>query len=403
MSKKSTLAFLAAALLASAALPTVAIAPTIAAPEETTPAKAPAPPAIRVVAAEERDIVEKLSVSGTIVAREEANAGTDLNGMTINQLNADQGDHVKKGQVLAVLDRSALDTQMAQNEASRIQAETNIAQTESQIADAEVAVRQAKEALVRAEALHNKGFATQADFDSAVNAKDSANAKLETAKRTLQWSKSQIAVIEAQEKSIQIQIDKTEVKAPCDGLVLSRNATLGGVVSSSGGPLFRLALQNEFELAADVAETALPKLAQGMPSEISIAGWSAPVVGKIRLIAPEVNQTSRLGMIRISLPADPAPRVGNFGRASIETLHRRGIAVPASAVIYSGSDAFLQRVEDGRVSSVPVKLGARTEGYVEVVSGIAAGEEVVARAATFVADGDMVTPVRGEKTGAIQP
>src|SRR5262245_20408430 len=308
MSRKSAFALLCAALLASAALPTVAIAPTVAAPEATAPAAAPTPPAIRVVAAEERDGVEKLSVSGTIVAREEANAGTDLNGMIVNQLNADQGDHVKKGQVLAVLDRSTLDTQMAQNEASRIQAEASIAQTESQIADAEVAVRQAKEALERADALHKKGFATQADLDNATNSKDSAVARLETAKRALQWSKSQIAIIEAQEKSIQIQIDKTEVKAPCDGLVLSRNATLGGVVSSSGDPLFRIALKNEFELAADVAETALPRLVHGMPAEINVAGWSAPVVGKIRLIAPEVNQTSRLGMIRISLPSEPAPR-----------------------------------------------------------------------------------------------
>jgi HlyD family secretion protein len=401
MSKKSKIALLAA-LLASAALPNVAIAPGMAA-QEAAPAKAPTPPAIRVVSAETREIVEKRSVTGTIVAREEANAGTDLNGMTILQLNADQGDHVTKGEVLAVLDRSALDTQLAQNEASRIQAEANISQTESQIADAEVAVRQAGEALDRAAALHKKGFATQADLDNAVNAKDSATAKLETAKRTLEWSKAQIAVIEAQEKSIRIQIGKTEVKAPGDGLVLARNATLGGVVSSQGGPLFRIALNNEFELAADIPEAALPKLSQGMPVEITVAGWPAPVEGKIRLISPEVNQTSRLGMIRISLPADPAPRVGNFGRAEIEVLHRRGIAVPISAVIYQDTDAFLQKVVSGKVSTVPVKLGARADGYVEVLSGIAEGDEVVARAGTFVADGDMVTPVRDDQTGAIKP
>jgi HlyD family secretion protein len=402
MSRKSASALLAIALLASAALPTVAVAPGMAA-QVAAPANAPTPPSIRVVTAETRDVVERLSVTGTIVAREEANAGTDLNGMTVNQLNADQGDHVTKGEVLAVLDRSSLDTQLAQSDANRLQAEASVAQTESQIADAEVAVRQAGEALDRASALHKKGFATQADLDNAVNAKDSATAKRETAKRALAWSRSQIAVIEAQEKSIRIQIDKTEVKAPGDGLVLARNATLGGVVSSQGGPLFRIALNNEFELAADIPETALPKLSEGMPVRISVAGWQVPVEGKIRLISPEVNQTSRLGMIRISLPSDPAPRVGNFARAEIETLHRRGIAVPISALIYSDTDAFLQKVVNGKVSTVPVKLGARADGYVEVLSGIAAGDEVVARAGTFVADGDMVTPVRDDQTGAIKP
>src|SRR3954451_15510259 len=153
MSKTSRFALVAAALLASAALPAVAIAPGMAA-QEAAPAKAPTPPSIRVVTAETRDVVEQLSASGTIVAREEADAGTDLNGMTINQLNADQGDMVAKGEVLAVLDRSALDTQLAQSEASSIQAVANISQTQSQIADAEVAVRQAGEALERAAALH---------------------------------------------------------------------------------------------------------------------------------------------------------------------------------------------------------------------------------------------------------
>jgi HlyD family secretion protein len=402
MPRKTMLAFVAA-LLASAALPAVAVAPGMAASEPVAAVKAPTPPSIRVVAAETRDVVEKLSVTGTIVAREEANAGTDLNGMIVNQLNADQGDRVEKGEVLAVLDRSALDTEMAQNEASRLQAEANVSQTQSQIADAEVAVRQAGEALERASALHKKGFATQADLDNAVNAKDSAAAKLETARRMLESSKAQIAVIAAQEKSIAIQIDKTEVRAPGDGLVLARNATLGGIVSSQGGPLFRIALDNQFELAADIPETALPRLSQDMPVEVAIAGWAAPVAGKIRLMSPEVNQTSRLGMIRVSLPSDPAPRVGNFGRAVIETLHHRGVAVPASAVVYSDSDPFLQKVEDGKVRTVPVVLGARADGYVEVVSGIAEGDLVVARAGTFVADGDAVTPVREDQTGAIKP
>ena len=264
MLKKSSLAFLMTALLASVALPTIAVAPGVAA-EEPVPAKAPTPPAIRVTAAETRDIVEKLAVSGTIVAREEANAGTDLNGMIVTQLNADQGDVVKKGEILAVLDRSTLDTQLAQNEASRAQAEANIAQTQSQIADAEVSVRQAGEALERAMTLQKKGFATKAELDNAVNASDSAKARLESAKRALFASQAQIAVVDAQKKSIDIQIEKTEVKAPADGLVLARNATLGGIVSSSGGALFRLAINSEFELSADVAETALPRLAEGMP------------------------------------------------------------------------------------------------------------------------------------------
>ena len=91
MLKKSSLAFLMTALLASVA-PADHRGGAWRRRRRARPAKAPTPPAIRVIAAETRDIVEKLAVSGTIVAREEANAGTDLNGMIVTQLNADQGD-----------------------------------------------------------------------------------------------------------------------------------------------------------------------------------------------------------------------------------------------------------------------------------------------------------------------
>jgi HlyD family secretion protein len=110
----------------------------------------------------------------------------------------------------------------------------------------------------------------------------------------------------------------------------------------------------------------------------------------------------RMGTIRIAIGEDGVVRAGNFARGQIETLRREGVAVPASALIYRGTDGFLQKVADGRIATVPVELGARAEGWVEVREGIAAGDEVVSRAGTFVADGDMVTPVRGEETGALR-
>ncbi len=75
--------------------------------------------------------------------------------------------------------------------------------------------------------------------------------------------------------------------------------------------------------------------------------------------------------------------------------------MPSAALIYRGTDGFLQKVADGQVATVPVEIGVRADGFVEVVDGIAAGDEVVSRAGTFVADGDMVTPVREEDTGAV--
>ena len=79
-------------------------------------------------------------------------------------------------------------------------------------------------------------------------------------------------MVEAQRTNVLVQIAKTELRAPADGLILARNATLGGVVMAQTAPLFRIAIGGEFELAATVAETALPRLAKGMTAEVS-HGW----------------------------------------------------------------------------------------------------------------------------------
>jgi HlyD family secretion protein len=402
MPAKSTLSLRLATTLLAVSMLAGTPADSFAA-SEAAPLVRQAPPAIRVVVAERRELVETLSVNGTIVAREEAAVGTDLNGLTVVALNADEGDVVKKGDVLAVLDRSMLDTQLAQIEASRAQAEATIAQMRAQIGDAEVGVRQAREALDRAEALQKKGVATDAQRDNAVNALDSASAKLDSAEKALKASEAQLGVVEAQRQNVLVQIAKTDLRAPADGLILARDATLGGVVMAGSAPLFRIAIDSEFELAATVAETALPRLANGMAAEVSMAGFDRPVAGSVRRISPEVDHASRLGAIRIALNPGAPVRAGNFARGEVEIVRREGVAVPASAVMYLGADAFLQCVDDGKVRTQAVTLGARSGEMVEIVSGIAAGDESVSRAGTFVADGDLVTPVRVETTGAVKP
>lgn len=358
-------------------------------------------PAIRIVAAERRELVEYLHVNGTVLAREEAIVSTDLNGLTVISLEADQGDRVEKGAVLATLDRTPLDVQAAQIAASKAQAEAGVAQAKSQIADAEIAVRQALETLERVQALKNKGHATQAQLDGAVNSHDSTKARLNTAHMALTASQAQVGVIAAQMRDIDVKLAKTTIKAPASGLVLARNVTLGGVVSAQSGALFRIAIDNELELAADVAETALPGLSEGMPVDVKVAGSETAVGGTIRLIAPEVDRKTRLGLIRIELPEDSQIRVGNFASGKIEISRRNSIAVPASAIIYRSKKSFVQRVSDGLVSTVAVELGARADGFVEVITGLRAGDEVVHRAGTFVSDGDRVLPIREDKTGAV--
>jgi HlyD family secretion protein len=383
------------------------IAPRLTALTETSaqaevqPVQPQAAPAIRVTVAAKREITETLDVTGTILARQEAVVGVDVNGLIVEALNVDTGDRVKKGDVLAQLERASLETQLAQIDASRAQAEANIAQAAAQTKDAEVAVRQAAEALERAEALQKKGVSTEAQLEAAQFASESALARRETAEKAVAAAEAQLGVIDAQRRDAVLKLAKTEVRAPADGLVLARDATLGAVASAGGGGLFRIAIDGDFELAASVAETALPRLVPGMPVAVTLAGIPEPLTGKIRQVSPEIDQKTRLGTVRITLPAHGNVRSGNFARGRIETLRRQGVVIPASALMYRGDEAVVQTVQDGVVKTLPVQVGARAGETVEIVNGLAAGQEVVSRAGTFVADGDRVSPVREEKLGAV--
>ncbi len=140
-----------------------------------------------------------------------------------------------------------------------------------------------------------------------------------------------------------------------------------------------------------------------MKVAVSLPGMAEPFQGTVRRISPEVDAQTRLGSIRVTLPPNEAARAGSFARGVVEVERREALAVPSSSVVFEGREAFLQVVVDGVVRTTPVTLGIRAGELIEVTSGLSEGQEVVARAGTFVADGDRVTPVRDETVGAVAP
>jgi HlyD family secretion protein len=126
---------------------------------------------------------------------------------------------------------------------------------------------------------------------------------------------------------------------------------------------------------------------------VTPAGASVALEGEIRLIAPEVDKQSRLGRVRVALKGNPPVAIGSFARGLIETGRKNAVTLPLSAITYARSGATVQSVSDGKVTTKKVQLGLAGDGRAEIVSGIADGESVVARAGTFVRDGDVITPV----------
>ena len=350
------------------------------------------PPTVTVTAAVRREFVDRLFVSGTLVAREEALVAARVDGLAIEELDAEDGDAVTAGQVLARLDRSQLDAQLAQNDAATARADAAIAQAQSQIEQFQAQLAWASDDFERARKLGSQVMAA-ATIEQREIAVRTAGAQLAAAKNGLALAEADRKSREGERRELLVRIARTEVTAPVAGLVSRRTARLGATVSSVGEPLFRIIENGAVDLEADVPEQSLARLAVGMPTKLRLPGAANEAEGVIRLVSEEVDKASRTGKVRIALAAGAPARVGSFASGEIEIARGGGVGVPASAVQRDGAGARLLVVREGIVEQRRVAVGIAEGDALEILDGVVADETVVARAAAFLRAGDRVRAV----------
>lgn len=378
-------------LLILAALPARAVE-TAAVPDVSAIA-----PAVTVVPAQRREIVERAVVTGTLVPRDEILVAPEVEGLRITELLVEEGDRVTKGQVLARLSQEMIVTQEASNVAAVARAEAAIVQAQSQIVQAEAANVEAKQALERAQSLAKTGNATAAVLEQRVSAAQGAVGRLAAAKGGLQSAQADLATARAAGSEIALRRARTDIRAPEAGIVNRRTARVGASVTAAGEPLFRLIARGEIELEGEVPETSLARIKVGDPASLDLDD-GRQLRGKVRRVYPEVDRATRLGKVRIRLSDDPALRIGAFARGNVEVARREGLAVPVSSLLYAADgSASVLVAKDGRVEARAVTSGLTSEGFTEIRSGVAAGESVVARAGSFLRDGDRVRAVSASK------
>jgi HlyD family secretion protein len=179
------------------------------------------------------------------------------------------------------------------------------------------------------------------------------------------------------------------VLAPAAGIISSRAAIIGTTASARADPLFRIVAQGEMELLAETPVKTLAALAVDQPARIEIVGASE-LSGKVRLVSTTINPTTQLGQVRLFVGSNSRLRVGAFGRATIDVARRCGPAVPMSAVLYGSGGAVVQVVRDSRIETRQVTVGLLSAGQAEIREGVSEGDVVVARAGTFLREGDRV-------------
>ncbi len=392
MTRFSFPAAVAAILLAAAPLARAA---------EPPPATPSLAPAVTVVRAAEREIVERAVVTGTLMPREEILVSPEVEGLRITEVLVEEGASVKQGDVLARLSRDILEATLAQNAAATARADAAIAQAKSQIVQAEAAQLEAQQALERTRSLMKSGNTTEVQLEQRISAGRAAEGRLSASRDGLRMAEAELRSAEAQHRENEVRLARTDIKAPRGGIVSRKTARVGATASAAAEPLFRIIADGEIELEGEVTETQIGRLREGAPAMIAVDA-TRTVTGRVRNVYPEVDRATRLGTVRVALPRDTVVRIGSFARGTVEIARKTGIVVPVGSVIYGQDGATVQVVVDNKVHTRAVKPGLAADGFVQLQEGVAVGDLIVAKAGSFLRDGDVVRPVPADKTAAAE-
>ena len=311
-----------------------------------------------------RELPLRLPANGSITAWQEAIIGSEANGLRLVSVNANVGDKVAKGEVLASFATEQVGAEVAQAQASLLEAQAT-AQDAAMNAD-------------KARTLHASGALSEQQINQYTTLDKSAKARLEVAQAALAVQ--------------QVRLKQTSVLAPDSGVISSRSATLGAVVGN-GVELFKMIRGGRLEWRAEVTSTEMAGIKPGAQVMVTAAS-GAQVVGKTRMIAPTVDSTSRNGLVYVDLPFHANIKAGMYAKGEFVLGTSNVLSLPQQALVLRDGFTYAMRLEPGnKISQVKLQTGRRAGDTVEVLQGAKVGEQFVASGAAFLADGDTVKVV----------
>ncbi|MDO8771707.1 MAG: efflux RND transporter periplasmic adaptor subunit [Burkholderiaceae bacterium] len=306
----------------------------------------------------------KLAANGNVAAWQEASVGAEASGLRLTQVLVNVGDAVKKGQLLATFAGDAVQADVAQAKAALMEAEANAADAK---ANAE-----------RARTLQNTGALSTQQINQYLTAEKTAAARVQASQATL--------------NAQAVRTQNTQVRAPDNGVISSRSATVGAVVGA-GAELFRMIRGGRLEWRAEVTSAELGRVKPGTMATV-IAADGSSVQGRVRMVAPTVDPQTRAALVYVDLPANPSIKAGMFAKGEFVLGNSSALTVAQSAVVIRDGFSYVFKVgADHRVTQTKVQTGRRVGSQVEVLQGLKADNVVAASGAGFLNDGDLVKVV----------
>lgn len=342
-----------------------------------------------------------LNASGYITPRRRATIAAKITGR-VTGVFFDEGTRVGEGQLLATLDdldvKRALDSARADRDASQ-----------AAIADFEVQLRNAQIELRRAEQLQKAGVQTQEALDNAVTSVDSLKAKVVLAKQQVAASESRIAVA-------QQAVDNCTIRAPFAGIVVSKDAQVGEMVSpnSAGGGFTRTGIativdMKSNEIEVDVNESYIAKVKEGQQVTATLDAYpERQIPSKVRTVIPTADRQKATVKVRITilnlgqydfiLPdmgvkvafLEAEPPAAKDRAKDKEKVPQAVAFIPKSAVHSDSAASFVFLVKEGKIERRAVSLGMDRGTDVAVIAGVLPGDSLVVKGPESLHEGDKV-------------
>jgi RND family efflux transporter MFP subunit len=318
---------------------------------------------VSVVAAQTGSIPDVIEAVGTVRAAETSQLAAQMMG-NIVEIRVREGDHVQRGQVLAVIDdvqpRAALDRATAVD----LAAQQEIVASDSDFTLAEATFK-------RYQMLYDRKSVSPQEFDEIKARYQAAQARLEMARAGQAQAKAAL-------QQARTSLGYTHIVAPFDALVTEKKTDVG-TLASPGTPIFTVEDLRRYRLEATVNETDLRYVRQGQQVSVSVdALGDRELKGKVVEIVPAADPASRSFLVKVEVPSDPALRSGLFGRAQFTKGVRAALLIPRTAIVERGQLQGIYVLDQNRIAGLRyITLGKPSAQQVEILAGLEAGEMLI--------------------------
>ncbi len=371
------------------ALTALACAVSCSRPDQTQPAARTGPPrAVKTVPAVLRPMERAVTTTGILAAEEAATLSVKIGGR-LKEFPVDLGSLVKRGDIIAQVEPRDYELRLLQASAALSQARANVGlplegsddrfdpEKTSAVKQARAVLDEATKNRDRVLSLSKEGIAAPAEVDTVEAAYKVALNRYDAAFEDTRTRQAVLAQRRAEHELAKQQLADTSLRAPFDGAVQGRLANLGEFLAA-GAPVAKLVQTDPLRLRVEVPERDAASVRPGQRVRLTVEGDTNVYSGTLTRVSPAIDDASRMLLAEADVRNDGSLRPGLFARARIVTRDNdEGLSIPANALMVFAGLEKVVTIRDGKALEKSVSTGRRGAGWVEIVAGLNAGEQVV--------------------------